>query len=473
MDHDHTRNIIKGVNYSFYSALGVILLVIVLYFASLYSQKWIVHTNAVKAQIYNVNESIIKAESLQRGYILSKDQNYRIDYKVTIKELYVKLEKLRKITLDNPTMQDYIKKLQVLVNERVTIMDRNIKSYVVGTADQNRGYAGRENVLNLIASIDDIRDAMLIEENRLLKERTSTYDTIYGISLFVLALGIGLMLYSLYMLRIRLLPLFTKLEQQNDDLEATAIATQKEIMLKEEQMHLNADLIVQLEEKNSQLNQFAYIASHDLQEPLRTVDNFIDLFQEDYGDKLDSEALQYFDFIKGATSRMKALITGLLNYSRLGRSEIKSKIDLNKVLEEIKADFTITINEKDASITSDPLPTINGYPVELKQLFANLISNALKFIPPERTPKIHISTEEKEHQYIFKVRDNGLGIKDEHLSRIFSMFTRLHSARDYKGTGIGLAFCQKIVDLHKGKITVVSEVGKGSTFRFTIKKLKL
>lgn len=473
MDHTNTRTIIKGVNYSSYSALGVIILVIILYFASQYSQKWIVHTNAVKAQIYNVNESIIKAESLQRGYILSKDQNYRIDYKVTIKELFKEIEDLKKITQDNQTMQDYIERLQPLVDKRVTIMNTNLESYVVGTADQNRGYAGRQNVLNLIASIDDVRDAMLLEENRLLSERTSTYDTIYILSMFVLALGIGLMLYSLYMLRIRLLPLFSKLEQQNDDLEATAIATQKEIELKEEQMHLNDDLILQLEEKNSQLNQFAYIASHDLQEPLRTVDNFIDLFQEDYGDRLDNDAIQYFNFIKGATSRMKALITGLLNYSRLGRSEVKSKIELNKLLDEIKADFIIKINEKNASITSDILPTITGYPVELKQLFANLISNALKFMPPDRTPKIHISVKETKHQYTFKVEDNGLGIKKEHLSRIFSMFTRLHSARDYKGTGIGLAFCQKIVDLHKGKISVASEVGEGSTFTFTIKKLSL
>jgi light-regulated signal transduction histidine kinase (bacteriophytochrome) len=311
---------------------------------------------------------------------------------------------------------------------------------------------------------------MLIEENALLLERKSTYDTIYILSLIALSIALLLMLFNVYAVRKRLIPLFTKLAENNDALTELVHSRDQEIALKEAQMEMNEDLIHQMEDKNKQLNQFAYIASHDLQEPLRTVDNFIALFEEDYGDKLDGEAATYFDFIKGATARMKSLITGLLNYSRLGRSGTRSKIDLNKLLNEINVDLSTRIEESEAVITNDTLPTVSGYPVELRQLFVNLITNAIKFTPPERSPKIHVSVSDSRLYYTFKVSDNGLGIKKEHLDKVFNMFTRLHSAKEYEGTGIGLAFCQKIVELHKGKISVASTVGKGSTFTFTLKK---
>lgn len=466
----HTKNIIRSLYVSFFSTLAIIILVAALYGASQYSQKWIIHTNEVKAEVLSVSETLLLAESKQRGYILTQDPEYRIDYKVAIAKLIPKIETLKIKLGDNESQQSNLIKYRELVEKRLTIMNNNIENYVVGTAEENISYNGRDAVKKLIADIDDLRDQMLIEENELLITRKSTYDTIFVFSLIALVLALASMLYNIHTIRQRLLPLFADISKSNEALLELVHSRDEEIALKEAQMEMNDDLILQMENKNKQLNQFAYIASHDLQEPLRTVDNFIELFEEDYGDQLEGEATTYFNFIKGATKRMKSLITGLLNYSRLGKSGAKSKVELDIVLKELKRDFQTVIEEKNAIITNDSLPTVTGYPTELRELFANLLSNALKFTPSGRAPKIHIAVRESKNYWTFDVSDNGLGIKKEHLDKIFNMFTRLHSAKEYQGTGIGLAFCYKIVELHKGKITVSSTLEEGSTFTFTIKK---
>lgn len=470
MDISHSKNIIRSLYVSFFSTLAIIVLITALYAASQYSQNWIVHTNEVKAEILSVSETLLLAESKQRGYILTRDPEYRIDYKVAIAALLPKIEGLVTKISDNESQKENLKNYRALVERRIEIMNNNIENYVVGTAAQNINYAGRDAVKKLIATIDDLRDQMLVEENELLLERKSTYDTIYIISLIALALAVALMLYNIYTIRQRLLPLFADISKNNETLVELVQSRDEEIALKEAQMEMNEDLIIQMENKNKQLNQFAYIASHDLQEPLRTVDNFIELFEEDYGAQLEGEAATYFTFIKGATKRMKSLITGLLNYSRLGKSGARVNVELEKVLQEITNDFQTIIDEQEAIITHDSLPTVTGYPIELRELFANLISNALKFTPNDRNPKIHIVVRESKLYWTFDVIDNGLGIKEEHLEKVFNMFTRLHSAKEYQGTGIGLAFCYKIVELHKGKISVTSTLGEGSTFTFTIKK---
>lgn len=470
MEHEHSDKIIKSIYTSFFATLSVVVMVAVMYFASQYAQDWVTHTSEVKSTIINLSEKVIKAESLHRGYILTKDEEYRIDYKVEVNKIQPIIDDLELKIQDNDVQMKSLNTLNGLINERILIMDENIKNYVVGSASENINRSNRDEVKGLIKSIENLRDTMLMEENMLLKERKSTADIIYIIGLILIIVGLGIMFFSLYMLRKRLFPLFLMMEESNDMLSDMVTSRDEEIKAKEKQVLINEDLLLQMEDKNKQLNQFAYIASHDLQEPLRTVDNFIDIFEEEYKDKLDEEAGQYFGFIKGATSRMKDLITGLLNYSRLGKSGVKADVFLNELITNIKEDLSVRINERGVVITQDDLPEVNGYPVELRQLFMNLINNAIKFTPPERSPKIHIAYKELKSFHEFKIIDNGLGIKEEHIDKIFNMFTRLHSAKDYEGTGIGLAFCQKIIELHRGKISVTSTLGEGSTFKFTLKK---
>ena len=225
----------------------------------------------------------------------------------------------------------------------------------------------------------------------------------------------------------------------------------------------------QLETRNKELEQFAYIASHDLQEPLRTMTSLVDLLTHGYHDKLDSSGQRMIKYINDAAGRMRYLIKGLLDYSRIGRESTLTTINLNNLLTEIKTDLTSTIIKSGAEIEINPLPTVQGFELELRLLFQNLLSNALKFTRPGVPPVIIVSaSEEPTGGWRFCVSDNGIGISDEFKEKIFIIFQRLHNSAQYEGNGIGLAHCMKIAELHKGRIWVESEPGKGSTFCFTI-----
>ncbi len=223
-----------------------------------------------------------------------------------------------------------------------------------------------------------------------------------------------------------------------------------------------------LAQSNKELEQFAYVASHDLQEPLRTVTSFIELLKEEYQGQLDEEADEYIHFIVDGAQRMQMLIKDLLNYSRVGRHSLDSRrIDVNKVLKQVLNNLHARITKADAAISIGPLPTVEADAMQLGQVFQNLISNAIKFRSAQR-PQITVSAEKRGAYWQFLVTDNGLGIKEEHWDRIFHVFKRLHSRRKFKGTGIGLAVCKKIIERHGGQIWVESEQGVGSTFYFTI-----
>jgi PAS domain S-box-containing protein len=226
-----------------------------------------------------------------------------------------------------------------------------------------------------------------------------------------------------------------------------------------------------LQENNKELEQFAYVAAHDLQEPLRTISNFVGLFVKKYG-TIDKEADTYTQYILNATAKMKSLINHLLDYSRTGKNNPFQNVDLNEVLNEVMTEMDQTLKEKKVKITVTALPVIWGNKTELKRLFQNLISNGIKFQKPDNIPHIDISVEQHDREYLFAFKDNGIGIEEKYMEKLFVIFQRLHNVTDYPGTGIGLATCKKIVALHGGRIGVKSEFGSGSTFYFTIPKEK-
>jgi PAS domain S-box-containing protein len=229
----------------------------------------------------------------------------------------------------------------------------------------------------------------------------------------------------------------------------------------------------QLEFQNRELEQFAYVASHDLQEPLRTITSFVGLLDESYRGKLDPEADRYLRYVLEASERMRDLIKALLDYSRLGRERILETVDCQKILEEVVSDLHTAIQETNAIIRAESLPTVSAFPTELKLLFQNLISNAIKFRKNTVAPEITVEAEKKGGGWEFSVADNGIGIEEKFLEKIFVIFQRLHPRTKYEGTGIGLAHCKKIAGLHGGEIWAKSEPGKGSTFYFTLKAIKM
>ncbi|WP_082994968.1 YfiR/HmsC family protein [Aquimarina megaterium] len=246
----------------------------------------------------------------------------------------------------------------------------------------------------------------------------------------------------------------------------------------QELKHKNQEIYkqsVELEAKNKELEQFAYIASHDLQEPLNTISSFIGLLAEDYGENFDEAGKESMTFIQDASVRMKKLIDALLEYSRLGRSKEYDTVDCNTLIQELKKDLKVVLEKTETKIRVKNLPVVNGSEIELRLLFQNLISNGIKFSPPDTIPEIDIACVQKNDSedaskgfWEFSVKDNGIGIPKEHQERIFAIFQRLHSRDKYEGTGIGLAHCKKIVEAHGGKIWLTSKEKSGSTFYFTI-----
>ncbi len=227
----------------------------------------------------------------------------------------------------------------------------------------------------------------------------------------------------------------------------------------------------QLRQVNEELRQFAFITSHDLKEPLRMIGSFTQIIENQYFEKLGKESEVYFKFIKEGVGRMSALLDALLQYATIGKSEIELElVDIGDVVRMARANLKINIEETDANILCIDMPILPSVQSLLIQLFQNLIGNAIKFRRPSGRPIILISAEEKTDHWIFSVEDNGIGIENNDIERIFTIFQRLHKRAEYEGTGIGLAICSKIVTQLGGRIWVESVKGQGSTFRFTLPK---
>jgi PAS domain S-box-containing protein len=223
-----------------------------------------------------------------------------------------------------------------------------------------------------------------------------------------------------------------------------------------------------LQHSNDELQQFAYVVSHDLQEPLRAVSVYVQLLAEQYRGRLDSEADTIIGYAVDGATRMQGLIVELLRYSRVGtQRQALAEISCEDVFARVLQNLELAIEDSNALITHDPLPRVYADDIQLSQLWQNLLSNAMKF-RSQAPLQVHVAAQLQEQEWVFSVRDNGIGLDPKHAERIFVIFQRLHTRSEYPGTGVGLAICKKIVERHGGRIWVESELGKGSTFYFTL-----
>lgn len=333
----------------------------------------------------------------------------------------------------------------------ISIAHEENKNFEEAYINQKKYIALKDSLINQTTA-DKIKDLRLqYESQKLAKEKEMELRnkdrlirriaTVFFVVVIILSLGL---LWSTLM-RYRSSTSANKLLEQKNE----------EIKLQNEQLAIS----------NRDLEQFAYIASHDLREPLRIIGNYTDLINRRYRAVLDNDAQEYLYFISGAVMRLNNLLSDLLNYSRIGRqAQQPENIDLNEIVDIIVATFKPFIEDLHASVeVPSPLPVIKGNRSQMIQLFQNLIGNALKFRGKNK-PKIIIDCQKIGTEYQIIVQDNGIGIEKEYLAHIFVIFKRLHSRQEYEGSGIGLAICKKIVEQHKGRIWVESEYGQGSTF---------
>lgn len=265
----------------------------------------------------------------------------------------------------------------------------------------------------------------------------------------------------------------TPIRTENDTMVLASII---DITERKKQESIINQQMIELKIKNQEMEQFNYIASHDLQEPLRTLSNYIVLLEEDYPEQIDDEIKIHLKTMDNAISRMKLLVRSILDFGRLGRDKKLAYINSKTIVDNVITDLGSLIDCTSATIIIDTdLPEFYGYEIELRQLFQNLINNALKFRKKDITAKINIGSvkpKDKKETYEFYIKDNGIGIDSRYNNRIFEIFKRLNKESEFAGDGVGLANCKKIAEMHGGKIWVESTLGVGSTFKFTISKIK-
>ena len=257
-----------------------------------------------------------------------------------------------------------------------------------------------------------------------------------------------------------------KVGERTAELITVNTALQDDIRKREEAEDLLAAKNIELARINEELEQFASIAAHDLQEPLRTISNYLDLFHQRFPERMDEKAIKYMNHIKAGTSRMQSLISDLLRYSRVGKA-VLIETDAQEIFDLTISGLGNVIEESGALITRDKLPVLVVDRSQLSQVFQNLLANAIKFRGTE-SPRIHVSVVQLDGQWQFSVRDNGIGLESQYSQQIFQLFRRLHPRDEYPGTGLGLAICKKIVERNQGRLWVSSEPGRGSTFFFTL-----
>jgi signal transduction histidine kinase len=435
------------------------------------SEQSVAETYEVKAKIMQVYQLLRDTESRQRGYLITGNETYLGTALVSQDSIKSLLSSLKAHTTSSPVQQRNFQSLQQFSTTKLNEIVKVAELYRAGKKQEALEIMNTDVGERVMNQIGKAKDAMLAEEDRLLLKRQAKSNWLQLISLMLLSLGVVGAAISIYSLYKQVSPLITELSSTNDSLQKSIAEKQREIELRKRLESRNKLLIDRLTSKNAELNHFAYIASHDLQEPLRTVNNFIEVFREDYGEKLGEDAHQYFDFILGATHRMKALIEGLLNYSRLGKSRGAELLNLNDVLGDTMDNLAAAIAAKNAVVKIGKMPTTAFcMKTETTQLFQNLINNAIKYTASGVVPKITVQAKDVGDAWEFCVTDNGIGIPAMQQEKIFNMFSRLHGEGEYLGQGIGLAFCKKIVELHGGKIWVESEPGQGSKFYFTFSK---
>jgi len=434
----------------------LILLGYFLYQTSLHTKEyiyWATHTFEVREQIAEIRANMNNIDREERGYLITGDDKYLKSYNSELSLIQPNIDNIRQLTMDNPIQEKNLDILESLIKEREEELKQEIHLRQTQGFNENKFRALTEIDLNKMDNILKVLEDMLNEEAHLLKERMTNQQL--SLSKLNDISTVGVLLTFIFSMITSFL--FYKADKDRDALERI----NTKIRISESELRCS----------NEELEQFAYVASHDLQTPLRHITSYVQLLiaKIEETTKVDEQMKKWIQYITSGTLQMKTLIDDLLSYSRVGEVNVE-EVNVTKVIEKVSEMLQEPIRETNAEIIYEKLPVVLGTKTQLHQLFQNLIGNALKFKKPNLAPVVNIRCEEQGAFWKFYVSDNGIGFDPKYSTRIFTMFKRLHTSNEYPGTGIGLTICKKIVESHGGEIGVDSAEGKGSTFFFTLPK---
>jgi len=425
-------------------------------------------TREVQMAIQDLLVSLTDAETGRRGYILTGDANYLAALDGTAIQAPAIVDHLANLTRDNAVQQGNVRALGRLVNERLELLKQTsrLQQDAVGREEKQKG-------LSESAQISRVMSEMMAEEDRLLnlrKQATALAESEANALYVFGSLAIILLLFWAYRIVLRYAAGRDQAEfevhQANNQLQVKIIQLDR---LNSELEARVQERTVSLERSNRDLQQFAFVASHDLQEPLRMVVSYLGLLGKSFHGKLDAEAETFMKFAVDGATRMQALIRDLLAYAQAGsQTPVLAPTRLGDVVGQARYSLLASIRETGAEITADPLPAVDVDPLKMSLVFQNLISNAIKFRRPTENPRIHIEARKVAAEWHVSVCDQGIGFDPKYAEKIFGAFQRLHGKGEYPGTGIGLAICKRIIEGHGGRIWAEARPGSGATFHFTL-----
>ena len=430
------------------------------------------NTGNIIAKLDDLHLSVLSAESGQRGYLLTDDDLYLGPYQEALKEVRAQLEEVRAIASEMPQQQQRIAEIVRLaeakiaeLTETVDLARQNKETLALRLLKTDRGqniYLQLRDLFNAAGQAEKIYRQNLFQRLSKGRDEALLNFILSGVISSVLVL-LMLVLSSISVRKER--KYLAALEEQNETLATKVEERTQELRLYSEE----------LSRSNRELEDFAFVASHDLQEPLRKIQAFGDRLESSFSADLGERGLDYMKRMRNAASRMSLLINDLLDFSRINtRGRDFAATDLNDVCSDSLDDLEIAIQESGTVVKVDKLPVIQADNSQLHQLFLNLLSNAIKFRKPDIAPVISITSAVHKPNimqqavcddwYVLEIKDNGIGFANEYAEKIFTPFQRLHGRTEYKGTGIGLAVCRRIVERHRGLIYASSEPGAGATF---------
>lgn len=419
------------------------------------AQSWVIHTYTVKEELQDALGNLVDMETGQRGYVLTGSKGYLQPYARARLSLVNHMSRLKFLLSDNANQVHDLADLQNLINVRLSEMEETIAFRKFHTADQAAELVKSNSEKRYMESIRSQIAEMQRKEDLLLQLRLSKLKRYFVYMAAVLG---GVLVLALFLL-LQLFGLLGSLEEKEKDLRKANDELEERVKSRTEE----------LSRSNQELERFAYVSSHDLQEPLRKIAMFAQLLQIKHAKSLDKEASGYLAIIGQGVSRMQNLIHDLLEYSRVNTAATSVQdVDLKETMGGVLTDLDVAIKETGAVIECEDLPVVRGNPTHMHQLFQNLIGNAIKFQTPNVAPLIRITSKYENGFWTVSVQDNGIGIDSRYSEKIFEAFQRLHQKDKYPGTGIGLAICKKIAQQNGGSIWVTSVPKEGSTFHVTL-----